>query len=87
MRTAPLKAVVVVVLALGCASTTVRKNPGPDDHGIRYNLPKPYLLLQPATTVDAAGKVKGYIPNMLDISMEMRPEFLAASHRAPAMAK
>lgn len=66
----------LALLALGCASTTVRKNPGPHDRGVRYNLPKPYLLLQPAKeAVDKDGKVTRYVPNSVDISIEMHPDF------------
>jgi hypothetical protein len=60
--------------AFGCASTTVKKNPGPDDSGLRYYLPKPYLLLTPAAKYDD-GKVIDYIDNAVDIALEMRPDF------------
>jgi hypothetical protein len=40
-------AIMVPICLAACASTTVKKNPGPHDHGIRYYRPKPYLLVQP----------------------------------------
>lgn len=64
----------LIGLACGCASTTVTKNPGAHDRGVRYYLPKPYLLVTTATekgendkTVWKAGRV--------DIVMEMRPDY------------
>ncbi len=45
----------VVMLLTGCASTTVVRNPGCDDDGIRFYRPKQYLLIEPAA---AAGHVK-----------------------------
>lgn len=64
----------LVALGIGCASTTVRKNPGPHDHGVRYYLPKPYLLVKTATTTDKDGKVTPH-PNMVDIELQMKPDF------------
>lgn len=36
-----------VLFASGCTQVSVKKNPGPDDDGIRYYRPKPYLLILP----------------------------------------
>jgi hypothetical protein len=56
----------VPVLLAACASTTVRKNPGPHDHGIRYYRPKPYLLLEPAL---------GKSDELVTISLQYLPDF------------
>lgn len=37
----------LMLLISGCATTTVTKNPGPRDKGIRFYRPKPYLLVKP----------------------------------------
>ena len=49
-RFSPINATLSLFIPLclaACASTTVKKDPGPHDHGIRYYRPKPYLLVQP----------------------------------------
>jgi hypothetical protein len=74
MRIACLK-VALLGLVLGCASTTVVKNPGPNTTGLRYNLPKPYLILETAVEVSADGKSKKNIPNMVNITLEMLPDY------------
>ncbi len=63
-----------VAVLLGCASTTVRKNPGPHDHGLRYYLPKPYLLVTQSTKTDAN---KSVIPvhGKVTLAVEMRQDF------------
>jgi nitrogen fixation protein len=53
------------VAVLGCASTTVKKDPGPCDRGFRYYRPKPYLFLQPQTGAD----------DMVSISLQYLPDF------------
>lgn len=45
--------------------TTVVKNPGPKDKGVRYYRPKPYLLLKPSESKE------GYV----DVSMQYLPDF------------
>jgi hypothetical protein len=47
---ATVLALIVVSMTSGCLlpRTKVIKNPGPDDTGVRYYRPKPYLLVQPA---------------------------------------
>ena len=75
MRVASLVTSFLVILALGCASTTVRKNPGVHDRGVRYNLPKPYLLLKPSVKLDENGKIASYVQNSVDIVLEMRPDY------------
>jgi hypothetical protein len=55
-------------LLAGCSSANVTKNPGPDDNGIRYYRPKPYLLVTPA---DATGRmVKLEVLQLQDYSEE-----------------
>lgn len=44
--------ILLVPVAGGCASTTVKQNPGPHDHGFRFYRPKPYLLIKPAPATD-----------------------------------
>ena len=66
--------------AVGCATTKVCKNPGEHDRGLRYYLPKPYLLVDQAvkvTPVGADGKATEYTPlkNMVNISLEYLPDF------------
>ena len=67
------------VLAVGCATTTVRKNPGQHDRGLRYYRPKPYLLIDRAKKgeLDDQGLVKGfeYVNGMVDIKLEWLPDF------------
>jgi hypothetical protein len=75
MRAAWMSLAFLGILALGCASTTVRKNPGPHDRGVRYNLPKPYLLLQSATKLTEANKPPEYVHNAVDISLKMLPDY------------
>ncbi len=51
------KTIVICLFAgtlAGCSSANVTRNPGPDDNGIRYYRPKPYLLVTPA---DATGRM------------------------------
>jgi hypothetical protein len=64
-------------VVLGCASTTVKKNPGPHDHGVRYYLPKPYLLVTTSHVDKKAGDVttREFHKNKVDIVLEMRPDF------------
>lgn len=59
---------------LGCASTTVHKNPGPDDTGVRYYLPKPYLKLEQTRIKDTETTCK-LVPGMVTITLEMLPDF------------
>ena len=42
------------ILLGGCSSVNVVKNPSPEDNGIRYYRPKPYLMVSPA---DATGRM------------------------------
>ena len=61
-------------LLAGCSSVSVIKNPGPEDTGIRFYRPKPYLLVTPA---DATGRmVKLKIEYLPDYSEEysVRPQ-------------
>jgi hypothetical protein len=52
-------------LLAGCSSVSVIKNPGPEDTGIRYYRPKPYLLVTPA---DATGR-------MVKLKVEYLPDY------------
>jgi hypothetical protein len=48
----------------GCSSANVTKNPGPDDTGIRYWRPKPYLLVTPADPTGRLVKLElQYLPD------------------------
>jgi hypothetical protein len=53
-------------MLLGCASTTVTRHPGPNDCGVRYYRPKPYLLL---TAAD------GNAVDQVEIKLEYLPDF------------
>lgn len=55
---------VLVVMLAGCPSTKVVKNPGPEDTGIRYYRPKPYLMISP-----------GAEPGLVTISMQQLPDY------------
>jgi hypothetical protein len=62
------KSIVICVFAgllAGCSSVSVVKNPGPEDTGIRFNRPKPYLLVTPA---DATGR-------MVKLKIEYLPDY------------
>lgn len=61
-----LSILILSVTATGCATTTVKKDPGPHDKGIRYYRPKPYLLLQPH---------QGNSPDYVSIMMQYMPDF------------
>lgn len=55
-----------LLVMLGCASTTVKKNPGDHDKGFRYYLPKPYLLVQAdkeSTDLGALRITLDYLPD------------------------
>jgi hypothetical protein len=67
-------------LSAGCGPTLdVRPNPGPFDGGLRYYLPKPYLLVEPATAEatgkDAADKVARPRGDLFKISLQYLPDF------------
>lgn len=68
--------VVLPVLAAGCASVTVTKDPGPEDTGVRYYLPKPYLKLEQAK-IKVADSETEYtpLPEMVAITFEMLPDY------------
>jgi hypothetical protein len=54
----------LAVLLAGCSSVSVVKNPGPEDTGIRYYRPKPYLLVTPADATGRMVKLKVvYLPD------------------------
>ena len=59
-----LSLMLLCVFTVGCASTTVTKNPTCDDDGIRFYRPKPYLMIKPGAT---AGTV--------DISTTQLPDY------------
>lgn len=55
-----------------CATTNVKKNPGPHDHGFRYYRPKPYLLIQPTLP----GTADKFAPDeLVSISLAWLPDF------------
>lgn len=54
----------------GCATTTVKKNPGEHDRGVRYYRPKPYLLVQPTT-----GKSDEFVTLTLDYLPDFSEEY------------
>lgn len=54
-----------VAVIVGCASTRVKRNPGPHDRGIRYWRPKPYLLIAPVENS----------PQVVKLSIEYLPDY------------
>jgi len=60
--------IVIFAAAIGCASTVVKKNPGPHDHGVRYWRPKPYMMIEPAGEFSAD-------QNMLKLSIKYLPDY------------
>ena len=65
----------LVLLALltniGCLPrTSVTKNPGPRDHGLRYYRPKPYLFIKPVV-IEEQGLAQGFV----EISIEYLPDY------------
>ena len=62
MRTASLCLLVLLPLLAGCLlpRTTVHRNPGPNDLGVRYYRPKPYLFIKPMADRDGR-PVDGYV--------------------------
>ena len=65
-----------LMLGLGCAMTTVKKNPGSHDCGMRYYLPKPYLLVDRAEIpADAEGKTTKPSNNVVRLKLEYLPDF------------
>lgn len=66
-----LLASVAALVGGGCASTTVRQNPGEHDHGFRFYRPKPYLFVQPAGGPAADADAPDYV----SIDWMMLPDF------------
>lgn len=66
-----LRIVVLAVLCSGCLPrTTIHRNPGKLDHGVRFYRPKPYLLIKQA--VDTSGNEK---PGFVTLEMVTMPDF------------
>ena len=65
-RPLALLALFLPLLLAACASTTVKKDPGQHDRGIRYYRPKPHLLIQ--STLDKPGET-------VAVSLEYLPAF------------
>ena len=66
------------IMTFGCTPRLrVRQSPGPKDTGIRYYRPKPYLRIEPASSVVAEGKKITQTPSdeFVSISMEYLPDF------------
>lgn len=70
MRLAVVMLCALILGSGGCASTTVKRHPGPHDRGIRYYRPKPYLLVQPAPVKDGAPS-----KDMVSITLDYLPDF------------
>jgi len=61
MRLSLLPFLLLPLVLTGCLPrTTVHKNPGPHDLGVRYYRPKPYLFIRPMTDRDGR-PVAGYV--------------------------
>ncbi|QDV47252.1 hypothetical protein Enr13x_71610 [Stieleria neptunia] len=64
--------------SLGCTPRVrIRAAPGPDDTGIRYYRPKPYLRIEPGGSVVTEGRVSTTTPSdeFVAISLEYLPDF------------
>jgi len=59
-------ALAIPLIGIACASTTVKKDPGQHDRGIRYYRPKPYLLLTPTS---------GAGDDQVSISLQYLPDY------------
>jgi hypothetical protein len=60
-KTMLLLAALCTTSCMGCLPRTlVKKNPGPDDCGVRYYRPKPYLMVKPAVNKNGE-PVPGYV--------------------------
>jgi len=69
------KLLLILCLTVGCLvgctpRTLVKKNPGPNDCGVRYYRPKPYLMVKPA--VDRNGAP---VPGFISLETTMLPDF------------
>jgi hypothetical protein len=64
--------VVAACLTTGCASTTIHKDPGPHDKGLRFYRPKPYLLLTP---LDHSKWGEVGPDEMVELKLEWLPDF------------
>lgn len=63
------------VLLCGCAPRViVRANPKPNDRGIRYYRPKPYLKVEPAEVAIDKNQTK-IVPGLVRISLAYLPDF------------
>lgn len=63
---------------IGCTPRVrVRQNPGPQDTGIRYYRPKPYLKIEPAGTRVIEGRATTVTPSdeYISVSLEYMPDF------------
>jgi hypothetical protein len=63
---------------VGCTPRVlVRHNPGPQDTGIRYYRPKPYLKVEPAGVRETEGRTTTVTPSdeYVSISLEYLPDF------------
>ena len=70
MRTLLLLA---LAASIGCTPRTiVRQNPGPNDTGIRYYRPKPYLVVQPHPAIETSGT---RLDKYVDVSLAYLPDF------------
>jgi hypothetical protein len=69
--TAKVSFACLLTVLLGCASTTIKKNPGPHDHGFRFYRPKPYLFVKSAV-VPKADKAT---PEFVSIELKWLPDF------------
>lgn len=65
--------IIMLLLGVGCTPRTiVRKNPGPEDTGVRYYRPKPYLLIQ-SKAVQEGPELRH--DKYVQISLEYLPDF------------
>lgn len=62
----------LLLVGAGCASTTVHKDPGKHDKGLRFYRPKPYLLITP---LDAAKWGNVGPDEMVEMKLDWLPDF------------
>lgn len=70
-----LASLLASLLLCGCAPRViVRANPQPNDRGIRYYRPKPYLKVEPAEVASEKNQTK-IVPGLVRISLAYLPDF------------
>lgn len=64
---------IVLAMSCGCARTIVKRDPGPNDTGIRFYRPRPYLLIAPAAAPADHGTDTQTVP--VTIRLDYLPDY------------